>query len=167
MRRKPVIKPRKATLVVIEFGASWPRWLHPGLSGDLAVVAQHYEGPPTDLVTQVASRVSKLTGMGWEVDSIVLVVSERNDVEAVAARSVLARGLMAHLRSAGGMHFTLSLDDAFGRRPVQSLNFLAAGLEPMANACGVALAVRIGQREPLYSRPLLSRPQDAKIAAVS
>ena len=35
---------RPATLVVIEFGASWPRWLNPsGDRGDLAVVAQQYE----------------------------------------------------------------------------------------------------------------------------
>jgi hypothetical protein len=167
MRRKLVIKPRPATLVVIEFGASWPRWLHPGFSGDLAIVAQHYEGVPTDLVKQVANRVSRLTSMGWELDSIVLVANERSDVEAVAARSVLARGLMAHLRSAGGVHFTLSLDDGFGRRPAQSLNYLAAGLEPMANACGVALAIRIGEREPLYSRPLLSRPMPSKVAVAS
>ncbi|HVJ17225.1 MAG TPA: hypothetical protein VM686_17470 [Polyangiaceae bacterium] len=167
MRRKIVIKPRPATLVVIEFGASWPRWLHPNLSGDLAVVAQHYEGPPTDLVTQVASRVTRLTGMGWEVEAIVLVANERHDVEAVAARSVLARGLMAHLRSAGGVHFTLSLDDSFGRRSAQSLNYLAAGLEPMANACGVLLGVRVGEREPLYSRPLLSRPASSKVASAS
>ena len=167
MRRKHVIKPRTATLIVIEYGASWPRWLHPSLSGDLAVVAQHYEGQPTDLVAQVANRVTRLSGMGWELDAIVLVANERSDVEAVAARSVLARGLMAHLRSAGGVHFTLSLDDSFGRRSAQSLNYLAAGLEPMANACGVALAVRVGNREPLYSRPLLSRSAPSKIAAAS
>jgi hypothetical protein len=35
---------RPATLVVIEFGASWPRWMNPAHTGDLAVVAQHYEG---------------------------------------------------------------------------------------------------------------------------
>jgi len=167
MRHRPVIKPRPATLVVIEYGASWPRWLQPNLSGDLAVVAQHYEGAPSDLVTQVASRVSRLTGMGWELDAIVLVANERSDVEAVAARSVLARGLMAHLRSAGGTHFTLSLDESFGRRSAQSLNYLAAGLEPMASACGVALAVRIGERAPLYSKQLLSRPTPSRVAVAS
>jgi hypothetical protein len=167
MRRRHVIKPRTATLIVIEYGASWPRWLHPSLSGDLAVVAQHYEGQPTDLVAQVASRVTRLAGMGWELDAIVLVANERHDVEAVAARSVLARGLMAHLRSVGGVHFTISLDDGFGRRSAQSLNYLAAGLEPMANACGVALGVRVGEREPIYSRPLLSRSLPSKIAAAS
>jgi hypothetical protein len=165
MRRKLVIKPRSATLVVIEFGASWPRWLHPGYSGDLAVVAQHYEGPPTDLVTQVASRVSRLTSMGWTLEAIVQVVNERSDADAEAARSVLARGLMAHLRSAGGSDFTLSMDESLGRRAAQSLNSLAAGLDPMARACDVVLGVRIGQREPQFSRPLHSRPLPSRIAA--
>jgi hypothetical protein len=165
MRRKLLIKPRKATLVVIEYGASWPRWLQPGMSGDLAVVAQHYEGPPTDLVTQVATRISRLTGMGWELDSIALVVGERYDVEAVAARSVLARGLMAHLRSAGGEQFALSLDPQFGHRAVHLVSHLAAGLEPMAVACGVALSLRIGDRAPLFSRPLLSRPEPSRVAS--
>ena len=53
------MKPRNATLVVIEYGASWPRWLDPSHSGDMAVVAQHYEGEPSSLITQVASRVTR------------------------------------------------------------------------------------------------------------
>ena len=57
------MKARPATLVVIEFGASWPRWLNPAHTGDLAVVAQHYEGLPTDLVTQVAQPVRVLVAL--------------------------------------------------------------------------------------------------------
>ena len=54
------MRSRPATLVVIEFGASWPRWMNPAHTGDLAVVAQHYEGLPTDLVAQVANRITRL-----------------------------------------------------------------------------------------------------------
>jgi hypothetical protein len=143
---------RYATLVVIEYGASWPRWLHPGQSGDLAVVAQHYEGPATSLITQVASRVTRLSAMGWQLDAIVLVSNGRADRETMATRSVLSRGLMAHLRAAGGVHFTLSVCNTLGRRGCHSLTSLAAALEPMATACGVALAVRIGTAPPLFSR---------------
>jgi len=67
------MKSRKATLVVIEFGASWPRWLDPTHSGDMAVVAQHYEGEPSSLITQVASRVTRLEAKGWQLKAIVLV----------------------------------------------------------------------------------------------
>jgi hypothetical protein len=146
------MKSRYATLVVIEYGASWPRWLHPGQSGDLAVVAQHYEGPATSLITQVASRVTRLTSMGWQLDAIVLVSNGRADQETIATRSVLSRGLMAHLRTAGGVHFTLSVCDTLGRRACHSLTSLAAAIEPMAAACGVALSVRVGQSPPLFSR---------------
>ncbi len=148
---------RNATLVVIEFGASWPRWLHPGNSGDLAVVAQHYEGPATSLITQVASRITRLVAMGWQLDAVVLVSNGRADSEAAAARSVLARGLMANLRSAGGGHFTLSVEDRLGRRASHSLTALAAGLEPMAAACGISMAMRLGDSAPLFSRPPLSK----------
>jgi hypothetical protein len=144
---------RKATLVVIEFGASWPRWLHPGHSGDLVVVAQHYEGPPSALVTQVANRVSRLTTKGWQLDAMLLVSNGRTDPEAEASRSVVARGLMAHLRAGGGVHFTLSVGEELGRRAAHSLTTLAAALDPMAYACGVELSIRLGEKAPLYSRP--------------
>jgi hypothetical protein len=152
---------RKATLVVIEYGASWPRWLHPGHSGDLAVVAQHYEGPPSSLVTQVASRVSRLTSKGWQLEAMVLVSNGRIDPEAVASRSVVARGLMANLRAGGGVHFTLSVSDELGRRSAHSLTALAAALDPMAYACGVELSIRLGEKPPLYSRPPSSLPLSA------
>jgi len=76
---------RPATLVVIEFGASWPRWLNPtGDRGDLAVVAQHYAGPPTDLITQVAMRVTRLQARGWQLSAMVLVSNGRADVPTAA-----------------------------------------------------------------------------------
>jgi hypothetical protein len=149
------MRTRPASLVTIEFGASWPRWLNPTQNGDLAVVAQHYEGTPTDLVAQVASRLTRITQAGWTLDEVVLVTNGRCDPDASAARSVLARGLMAHLKSAGGSHLTLSVADAHGRRALHDLTQLAAALEPMARACDIVLAVRIGEDPPVFSRPLL------------
>ena len=95
---------RPATLVVIEFGASWPRWMNPAHTGDLAVVAQHYEGSPNDLVGQVANRVMRLTqaGLGSRRGRARRERSLATKTRS-AARSVLARGLMAHLRAAGGV----------------------------------------------------------------
>ncbi len=149
---------RPATLVVIEFGASYPRWLHPAHSGDVAVVAQHYEGSPTDLVAQVASRITRLASAGWQLDAVVLASNGKCDPGASAARSVLARGLLANLRAAGGCHLTLTVSDSLGRRATHSLTTLAAALEPTARACDMVLSVRVGEGEPVYSRPPRSRP---------
>jgi hypothetical protein len=149
---------RPATLVVIEFGASWPRWLNPAHSGDLAVVAQHYEGSPTDLVAQVANRITRLTNAGWQLDAVVLASNGKADPDSSAARSVLTRGLLAHLRAAGGCHLTLTVNDSLGRRATHSLTTLAAALEPMARASDMVLSVRVGEAEPVYSRPASARP---------
>jgi hypothetical protein len=148
---------RPATLVVIEFGASWPRWRSPAHSGDMAVVAQHYEGLPTDLVTQVASRITRLCHANWQLDEVILVTNGRSDAEASAARSVLARGLVGHLNSAGGRELTLSVSDAHGRRALHDLTALAAALEPVTLACNLSLSVRVGEAEPVFSRPAPSR----------
>jgi hypothetical protein len=134
------MKARPATLIVIEFGASWPRWLNPtGDRGDLAVVAQHYAGPPTDLITQVAIRVTRLQSRGWQLGAMVLVSNGRADVPTAAARSILARGLLAHLAASGGGSFTLSVDGYLGRRAEHNLQALAAALEPVARVSRVDL----------------------------
>jgi hypothetical protein len=136
------MKPRPATLVVIEFGASWPRWLNPtGDRGDLAVVAQHYSGPPTDLITQVAMRVTRLQARGWQLSAMVLVSNGRTDAPTSAARSVLARGLLAHLAGSGGGSFALSVDGYLGRRAEHNLSALAAALESVALSSRVELRI--------------------------
>lgn len=133
---------RPRTLVVIEFGASWPRWLNPnGDRGDLAVVAQHYAGPPTDLITQVAMRVTRLQSRDWQLSAMVLVSNGRADVPTAAARSILARGLLAHLAASGGGSFVLSVDGYLGRRAEHDLTALATALEPVALASSIALRV--------------------------
>jgi hypothetical protein len=131
---------RPATLVVIEFGASWPRWLNPtGDRGDLAVVAQHYAGPPTDLITQVAMRVTRLQARGWQLSAMVLVSNGRADAPTAAARSILARGLLAHLAASGGGSFALSVDGYLGRRAEHNLAALATALEPVALSSRIEL----------------------------
>lgn len=142
------MKARPATLVVIEFGASWPRWLNPsGDGGDLAVVAQHYAGPPTDLITQVAMRVTRLQSRGWQLSSMVLVSNGRADANTAAARSILARGLVSHLAASGGGSFEMSVDSYLGRRAEHNLTSLGAALTPIAAASNVQL--RVHQNEAL------------------
>src|SRR5688572_87065 len=141
--------PRSAMLVVIEYGASWPRWLQPSQVGDVAVVAQHYEGEPASLITQVASRVTKLEAMGWRLDYTVLVSNGRVDPAASAARSVLARGLLARLKTGATSQLVLAVDERAGSRAAHSLTALAAALDGTA---GVMLSVRIGDNAPLYGR---------------
>ena len=152
------MRSRKATLVVIEFGASWPRWLNPSDSGDMAVVAQHYEGEPSSLITQVASRLTRLDAKSWRVNGIILVSNGRCEGASATARSILARGLLARLRSGGGGHFALTVDDHHGRRARHNLTHLAEMLAEDAKAFGVALSVYTGDR------PALDGGQDALLA---
>ncbi|MEO7034810.1 MAG: hypothetical protein ABI548_12955 [Polyangiaceae bacterium] len=143
------MRSRNATLVVIEFGASWPRWLDPSHSGDMAVVAQHYEGPPTSLITQVASRVTRLEAKGWKLKAIVLVSNGRCEADSVAARSVLARGLLSRLSSAKGGHFALTVDERYGRRARNNLTHLAGSLDEDASLGGIQLSAYAGEQTPL------------------
>ena len=145
------MRSRKATLVVIEFGASWPRWLDPSHSGDMAVVAQHYEGEPSSLITQVASRVTRLEARSWQLKAIVLVSNGRCEGDSTAARSILARGLLARLRSAGGGHFALTVDERHGRRARHNLTHLAESLDIEASNGGITLSAYAGEQTPLAS----------------
>lgn len=135
---------RSATLVVIEFGGSWPRWLSPAGSGDMAVVAQHYEGEPASLVTQVASRVTRLAARGWTLEEMVLVSNGRTDAAASASRAVLARGLLANLRAAGGGRLVMTTSARAPGRAQHALTTLAAAIDRDAVGSGVAIAVRLG-----------------------
>ena len=139
------MRSRKATLVVIEFGASWPRWLDPSHSGDMAVVAQHYEGAPNSLITQVASRVTRLELKGWQLNAIVFVSNGRCESDSLAARSILAHGLLSRLRASGGGHFALTVDERQGRRACHNLALLAESMDRGARAGGIALSVHAGQ----------------------
>jgi hypothetical protein len=100
----------------------------------------------------------RLTQAGWHLDEVVLVVNGRADQDATAARSVIARGLMAHLREAHGVQLTLSVSEALGRRASHAVTQLAASLEPVARTSDLTLAVRIGEEAPVFSRPLPPRP---------
>ena len=153
------MKSRKATLVVIEFGASWPRWLDPSESGDMAVVAQHYEGAPSSLITQVASRITRLEAKGWQMNAIVFVSNGCCDSDAIAARSILAHGLLSRLRAAGGGHFALSVDGRYGRRASHNLTLLAESMDKAARLGGVVLSAHAGEpalREDRASAALAS-----------
>jgi hypothetical protein len=140
------MRSRKATLVVIEFGASWPRWLDPSDSGDMAVVAQHYEGAPNSLITQVASRITRLEAKGWQMNAIVFVSNGCCEGDSIAARSILAHGLLSRLRAAGGGHFALSVDGRYGRRATHNLTLLAESMAKAARVGGVVLNAYTGEQ---------------------
>ena len=113
----------KATLVVIEFGGSWPSWLEPGCTtnGNMAVVAQHYEGHPSELLTQVANRISRLENGGWDRQRGVLVSNGRVDPDAETSRGVLCRGLMARLEAMGRGQLVLTYGTTDDRRVERGL----------------------------------------------
>lgn len=147
---------RNATLVVIEFGARWPSWLSPTQSGDMAVVAQHYEGRPESLLAQVQSRVHRVTEVGWRIDDVVVTSNGRTDLESVSARSLLARELLRTLRETGGVRLLFTVDPRLGRRASHNLSTLATTLKEQALASGISLCVRLGDSEPIYARPALA-----------
>ncbi len=138
-----------ATLVVIEYGASWPKWLEPGNVGYLAVVAQHYEGEPTSLIAQVANRIARLELQGWSLGTTVVMANKRTDSDAFAARSVLARGLLARLRRQRHGDLVLTVDDGASPRACHDISGLAAALDGDAFGSGVGVSVRIGKNAPV------------------
>ena len=139
---------RSATLVVIEFGACWPRWLEPNGPSDMAVVGQHYEGPPSSLVLQVESRVGRLLTGGWHINQIVLVSNGQSGLEALSARSLLTRRLLGQLLLAGGGELVLTVRAELGPRACETLTALCASLQQTALPSGVSLCVRVVEREP-------------------
>ncbi len=145
-RRPPIIRPRDATLVVIEQGGAWPRWLDPSAEqlGDMAMVAQHYAGPAASLVEQVARRITRLDGGGWRLSRAVLVSNGKTDPETCSARSMLARGLHARMVTAGAGRLVLTVDEEQGERALRALEALASTLDA---APGVHVEVCLGCAE--------------------
>jgi hypothetical protein len=88
---------------------------------------------------------------------VVLVSNGRTDVEAQSARTLLARGLLLHLREVGGVRFVFTVSAALGRRASHALTALTSELQESALASGIALCVRIGEGEPVYARPVPAR----------
>jgi hypothetical protein len=144
--------PRRATLVVIEFGGTWPRWLGPTARDDVAVVAQHYEGEPMSLITQVASRVTRLDSAGWKLEEMMLVANGRTDPDSAATRAVLARGMLSRLSSMGGGRLALTTNDPVGTRSCRQLVALAVSLTSPTFA-NVQVTVRSGSGIPVYGPP--------------
>lgn len=129
----------------------------------MAVVAQHYEGRPSSLVTQVATRTSRLEAVGWSLDKMILVSNGRADPDSVAARSILARGLLSRLRLMGRGQLTLTVDERLGRRAGADLRALAASLELSLRGAPVSLTARVGERswhssEQLSDAVVATRP---------
>jgi hypothetical protein len=133
-------EPRNATLVVIETGAPWPGWLDPCRSGDLSVVTQSAEPQHAALVPLVASRLTQLEAMGWQLQRIVFVVNADGTAEAASAREILARGLVARLKNGPARELVLASDQPTGSALHQGLVALAAAIEDGE----VRVAVRTG-----------------------
>ena len=93
------------------------------------------------------------TPKGWQLDEVVLVTNGRTDPDSAAARSVLARGLVGHLKGNGGCQLTLSASETYGRRATHELTSLAAALEPVTLISELSLCVRVGETAPVFSRP--------------
>ncbi len=145
----------QASLIVIEFGASWPRWLDPSKTGTLAVVAQHYEGAAASLSTQVRSRLARLQATNWAIENVVLVSNGRCGLEQLAARSVLTRQLLEALRKSPESRLIFTVAAEYGDKAQRQLTALARAQEPLSLGNGVSLSVRLADGSSLYERPAL------------
>ena len=111
-------------------------------------MAQHYAGPPTDLITQVAMRVTRLQARGWQLSSMVLVSNgTRRRAHRGRALDLGARAARAPRRSGGG-GFMLSVDAYLGLRAEHNLTALATSLEPTALASRVELRLESAGQPP-------------------
>jgi hypothetical protein len=144
---------RSATLVVIEFGAAWPRWLPAGHSSHVACVAQHYEGEPRSLITQVASRLTRLEATGWRFSEVVFSLNSSRDPDTAATRAVVSRGLLSRL----GRGTKLVLSAACTSTMTSSLRGLAARLDEDARRAGVTLCLIDGGPSNESTAGLLAR----------
>jgi hypothetical protein len=93
---RAVAKPM--TLVVVEDGTTLPKDLGRADGGfyELVVVAQD-RVTPTDLVLRVARNLASFEQRGRRLERAMLVVGDRSDASADAARCLIARSLAAHL----------------------------------------------------------------------
>lgn len=142
---KPPPRRRSGSLVVVEWGASWPRWLDPTQTGHVIVVAQHYEGSPESILTQVASRVSRVHEFGWRLDRALLSVSHRSEHVFRSARARLAQRLLGIVSEARGSELLLSVDQAAGPELAQELIDLSWELETEPAAANVRISLRLGE----------------------
>jgi hypothetical protein len=140
---------RETTMVVIEYGASWPRWLDSNPSESLVVVAQHYEGKPTALLEQIKSRLVRLQQEGSCVKTLVFVCNANNDAATRSARALVARGLLGPLGSVEGSQLVLSNDTV--REPAgMAFSALVATLKSDAAHAGVRLGLRLGSSPTVF-----------------
>ena len=140
---------RETTMVVIEYGASWPRWLDTTPCDTLVVVAQHYDGKPTELLEQIKNRLLRLQQDGSSVKTLVYVCNVHNDPATRSGRAVVARGLFGPLASVEGSQLVLSNDTV--REPAaMAFSALAATLESDAAHAGVRLGLRLGSSPTIF-----------------
>lgn len=115
--RKPgrnVTKPQPVRLVAVEDGAhGLESRITPDGGEETVVVAQWGGEPPASLIIRVAARIGALERSGKKVGRAILLVGERRDDQAIAARRLVARALLSHLLSSNGTELVL---DAVGAR---------------------------------------------------
>ena len=140
---------RETTMVVIEYGASWPRRLDTTPGETLVVVAQHYEGKPSELLAQIKNRLLKLQQDGATVKTLVFVCNGHNDPAARSARALVARGLFGPLGTVEGSQLVLS-NDTIREPAAMAFTTLVATLESDAAHAGVRLGLRLGSSPTVF-----------------
>ena len=149
---------RQTTLVVVEFSATWPRWLKPKHFADATVIAQDYGENPIALMTEVSRRVAQLEALACPLGTIVVVSNGDVEVSARAGRHSLVRGLLSRLGTLGGGELLLAINAAAGRRARRELDGLVRSFDQHARRQGVTLSVRVGETAQDLADALPSTP---------
>jgi hypothetical protein len=156
---EPVEAP--ARLVVVEDPARVPAdfLLKSTQEGDgVTVLVQDHDTPRT-LAARTMRRLADVERAGNKVNQAVVVVGAGKDADALAARCVLVRVLLAHLVRAGSGEVVLAAEGVTDSELRHQLLALAGTLAGEVGASGVAIRVRFEPDPPPLARTGARSPE--------
>lgn len=134
---------RRVRLVVVEDGAqAVGSYLSAEECEETVVVHQSDDEPPAELARRVVGRIATLEGSGRAVARAVIMIANRTDCQAMAARHLLARALVMHAQVAlaGSADLTFAVD---GRDNIDLRRELMALVETLIGEPVSSPAIRV------------------------
>jgi hypothetical protein len=142
---------RRVRLIALEDGASEVDCrVCPDQREETVVIHQCDGELPGVFSGRIISRIGVFERSARSIDQAVIAVGDRFDDQAMAARHVLARALLTHVRSslAGAAELVLAVDGDAGPALRHQLWTLAEALVADASGSRVPIRLRFGRSEP-------------------
>jgi hypothetical protein len=142
---------RRVRLIALEHGASEVDCrVCPDQREETVVIHQCDGELPGVFSGRIISRIGVFERSARSIDQAVIAVGDRFDDQAMAARHVLARALLTHVRSslAGAAELVLAVDGDAGPALRHQLWTLAEALVADASGSRVPIRLRFGRSEP-------------------